>query len=203
MPVRRVVRLSTRGNAVHGGRCPRGSCCRGSLPCHLSIAVIQKLRLGLLQVFCEVPLLSCTTVVDGLLFHDEWVLGVGIEVEVFAAVAVHALGGKDDTHSFVSSYGYEVSQRLIVETEHIVRFVVEVFQIIELVIDVLVTLKKMSGVLLHRSLFAPSTFLLPPRRKSWGRTGGRRACRGILKDGIAVNMVGFAGRLFYGLLDYQ
>ena len=85
-------------------------------------------------------------VVDGLLFHDEWVLGVGIEVEVFAAVAVHALGGKDDTHSFVSSYGYEVSQRLVVETEHIVRFVVEVFQIIELVIDVLVTLKKTSGV---------------------------------------------------------
>ena len=85
-------------------------------------------------------------VVDGLLFHDEWVLGIGIEVEVFAAVAVHALGGKDDTHSFVSSYGYEVSQRLVVETEHIVRFVVEVFQIIELVIDVLVTLKKTSGV---------------------------------------------------------
>ena len=86
------------------------------------------------------------TVVDSLLFHNEWVLGIGIEVEVFAAVVVHALGGKDDTHSFVSSYGYEVSQRLVVETEHIVRFVVEVFQIIELVIDVLVTLKKTSGV---------------------------------------------------------
>lgn len=51
---------------------------------------------------------SDDAVVDGLLLHDQRVLGVGIEIEMFAFEAVHVLGGKDDAESFVSSYGNEV-----------------------------------------------------------------------------------------------
>ena len=58
-----------------------------------------------------------------LLLHDQRVLGVSIEVEVFALEALHVLCSQDDAHALVTSHGDEVLQGLVLKVEHVVGLV--------------------------------------------------------------------------------
>lgn len=46
----------------------------------------------------------------GLLFHDERILRIGIEIEIFALEAIHVLRGENDAQSLVSSHSYQVAK---------------------------------------------------------------------------------------------
>ena len=63
------------------------------------------------------------TIRDRLLFHDERILRIGVEVKELTLVAIHVLSGEDDAQPFVSTYGYQVSKWLIIEVQHIVSLI--------------------------------------------------------------------------------
>ena len=58
-----------------------------------------------------------------LLLHNEWILGIGIEIKRSFLKRIHILCGKDDAHALVSTHSYQVLQRLVLETKHIVSLI--------------------------------------------------------------------------------
>ena len=60
--------------------------------------LLQFLTTDTVQVFNNL-------VVDSLLFHYEWILGIGIEVKPLALETAHVLGGKDNAQSLITTYG--------------------------------------------------------------------------------------------------
>ena len=58
-----------------------------------------------------------------LLLHNEWILSIGIEIKRSFLKRIHILCGKDDAHALVSTHSYQVLQRLVLETKHIVSLI--------------------------------------------------------------------------------
>ena len=59
----------------------------------------------------------------GLLLHNERILRIGVEVEIVALEVGHILGGEYDAQPLITAFGYQATQRCVVEREHVVRLV--------------------------------------------------------------------------------
>ena len=60
---------------------------------------------------------------DGLLFHDQRVLRVGVEVKMLALETLHVLRRQNDAQTLVSSHRNQIPQWAVIEIQHVVCLV--------------------------------------------------------------------------------